>query len=195
MKGHKGYYMKTVDYSKYYWQNDFVRFREKKAEDWEECYFDCFDSEALFLLECDMELPTTKAHYQEFFSTQQNDSKNIGFVIETLSGEVIGGIGLDDINERNGNFSISMRINHDFRGKGYGTSALKLLLDYAFNERRLHKFNATLVDGNIASESMLKKLGCVKEGLRRDAFYHKGKYWNEFRYGLIDSEFNSILNK
>lgn len=47
-----------------------------------------------------------------------------------------------------------MRINHDFRGKGYGTSALKLLLDYAFNERRLHKFNATLVDGNIASESM-----------------------------------------
>lgn len=34
MKGHKGYYMKTVDYSKYYWQNDFVRFREKRAEDW-----------------------------------------------------------------------------------------------------------------------------------------------------------------
>lgn len=182
--------MKTPSYSKYYWQNDLVRLRAGKPEDWEECHFDRFDSEAQFFLECEMELPTTEAQDKEMFSTHRNDSKDVSFVIETLSCEVIGGIGLDNINERNGRFSISMRINHDYRGKGYGTAALKLLLDYAFNERRLHKFNAVLVDGNVASETMLKKLGCVKEGLRREVFYHQGRYWNELCYGLIDSEFN-----
>lgn len=182
--------MNTVDYSNYYWQNDLVRFRAGRLEDWKEHYFDRFDSQARFFLEYHLELPTTEVHDQEMFSIPQNDSKNVGFVIETLSGEVVGGIGLDNINERNGSFSISMRINHDFRGKGYGTSALKLLLDYAFNERRLHKFNANLVEGNVASESMLKKLRCVKEGLRRDSLYHQGKYWNELYYGLTDSEFN-----
>lgn len=182
--------MRTVDYSNYYWQNDLVRFRPWKIEDWEEHYFDRFDSEARFFLEYHLELPTAEEQDQEMFRTPINDTKNIGFVIETPSGEVIGGIGFDRIDERNGSFSVSMRINHDFRGKGYGTSALKLLLDYGFNERRLHKFNASLVEGNVASESMLKKLGCTKEGARREVLYHQGRYWNELYYGLTDSEFN-----
>lgn len=64
------------------------------------------------------------------------------FTIETFDGTNVGSANINSIDEKNGTFSIGMQIGMAFRGKGYGTTAMKILLDYAFNERRLNKFNS-----------------------------------------------------
>ena len=188
---------KTIDYSKYYWQNEKVRFRASKGTDWEEHFYNYFDSEARFLLESQIELPVD-AGIEEENSKKHTDYNNTGrimFTIETLDGINVGGININSIDERNGTFGIGMQINRNYRGKGYGTSAMKILLDYAFNERRLHKYQGFVIEGNIASETMLIKLGCVKEGIIRGTTFHKGKYWNEIHYGLFAEEFNNKNKK
>jgi RimJ/RimL family protein N-acetyltransferase len=76
-----------------------------------------------------------------------------------------------------------------YRGKGYGTAAVKILLKYAFFERRLHKFNDIVLEGNTASASMLKKLGCSQEGVRRQVIYTNGQYLDEILFGLTKDEF------
>ena len=81
------------------------------------------------------------------------------------------------------------RIDRDHRGKGYGTAAVRILLRYAFFERRLNKFNDLVLEGNAASASMLIKLGCIQEGVRRQVIYTNGQYFDEILFGLTKEEF------
>ena len=111
------------------------------------------------------------------------------FSIETLEGINIGAINLNSIDERNGTFSIGMIIDGHHRGKGYGTSAMNILLKYAFFERRLNKYYGSVLDGNIASATMLKKLGCKEEGVRKQMVYSGGKYHDEILFGLTKDEY------
>ncbi|WP_312894921.1 GNAT family N-acetyltransferase [Paenibacillus eucommiae] len=111
------------------------------------------------------------------------------FTIENLNGESIGGINLNSIDERNGTFSIGIVIDKQYRGKGYGTRAMKILLKYAFFERRLNKFNDYVLEGNEVSAKMMKKLGCVQEGIRRQVVYINGQYLDFILFGLTKDEF------
>jgi RimJ/RimL family protein N-acetyltransferase len=184
--------MKEIDFSKYYWQNEAVRLRAPKTSDWEEHFYNYFDSEARFLLESELELPVDAEAAEENQKQNSNNCKQGGriiFTIETLDGVNVGGMNINGIDERNGTFGIGMQIHREYRGKGFGTAAMKIALDYAFNERRLHKYQGFVIEGNIASETMLIKLGCIKEGVIRGTTFHKGKYWNEVHYGLFAEEF------
>ncbi|GHU21694.1 SPBc2 prophage-derived uncharacterized N-acetyltransferase YokL [Spirochaetia bacterium] len=191
--------MKEINYSKYFWQNDQIRLRPIRVEDWEEHYYNLFDNEARFLLDSEIELPFDEKTAEKYWTNWVGDGfdKNgrIRLTIETLEGENVDSMNLHGIDERNGTFGIGMQINRDCRGKGFGTAAMKILLDYAFNERRLHKFQSFVLEGNVASETMLKKLGCIKEGIIRGTTFHNGKYWNEIHYGLFVEEFNKIYKE
>lgn len=185
--------MKKINYMNYYWQNERVRLRAMTPEDWEEHYYNCFDSKARRMLQYELELPPTIEQNKseiERFSDFKPESKRLMFTIENLEGENVGAFNLNSVDERNGTFSIGMQIGMEHRGKGYGTAAMKLLLNYAFNERRLNKFNVSVIEGNIGSETMLKKLGCRQEGVRREVIYTEGVYQDEILYGLTKKEFN-----
>jgi len=182
-----------IDYTGYFWQDEKVRIRKATLEDWETFYMNYFDSDARFFLDNEIELPrdaeNAKEHWRQFIERASGD-KNFAFTIETHNGQYVGGAYLNSIDERNGTFGIGIVTDRTLRGQGYGTAIMRILLDYAFNERRLHKYNAFVVEGNIASETMLKKLGCVHEGVIRETIYHQGRYWNEIHYGITVNEFN-----
>lgn len=190
--------MKTIRYGRYYWQNEKVRLCPGNPDDWEQSYYNRFDSHARFALQYEIELPPVMQQERaasEKYAGFENTVGRLMFNIETLDGVLVGFINLNRIDERSGTFSIGMQIDQDYRGQGYGHAAMRILLDYAFNERRLHKFNAGIVEGNTASETLLKKLGCVHEGVRREVIYHQGRYWDEILYGLTDTEFSKIQQK
>ena len=184
--------MKAINYDNYYWQNNLVRLRAMQPEDWEEHYVNCFDSKARRLLQCEIELPPTKIKDKEMaekFSNFNQESGRLMFVIETLDGHSVGALNLNSVDEKNGTFSIGMQINIDCRGKGYGTAAMRILLGYAFFERRLNKYYGHCLEGNIPSMTMLKKLGCAQEGIRRQQIYTDGRYLDEVLFGLTKEEF------
>lgn len=183
--------MREINYENYFWQDEEVRLRAIQTEDWEGHYYNRFDTPGRRLLECAVELPPTVAEAKSFVE-QNIDFSNPGrmmFTIETLQGVNVGGINLNHIDERNGTFSIGIQIDRDFRGKGYGTRAMRILLRYAFLERRLHKFNDSVLEGNEASAAMMRKLGCVQEGIRRSVVYTNGKYHDFILFGMTKDEF------
>ncbi|WP_145330084.1 GNAT family N-acetyltransferase [Paenibacillus xylanexedens] len=189
--------MRTIDYNQYYWQDDKVRLRAFEEEDWESCYTEGFDSPARILLECAVELPPTIAGAKRFIEQNiafSSTNGRIMFTIENLDGDTIGGINLNSIDERNGTFSIGIVINQPYRGQGYGTSAMNILLGYAFLERRLHKFNDYVLEGNEGSARMMRKLGCVQEGIRRQVVYIHGKHMDFIMFGLTKDEYLANLD-
>ncbi|WP_017813267.1 GNAT family N-acetyltransferase [Paenibacillus shenyangensis] len=186
--------MRTIDYSSYYWQDDRIRLRALAPEDWEDHYINRFDTQARRLLECAVELPPTMVEAQRFAETYAGFANNrLMFTMESLDGENVGALNLNSIDERNGTFSIGIQVDRDHRGKGYGTSAIHLLLKYAFFERRLNKFNNYVLEGNIASATMLRKVGCIQEGIRRQMFYTDGRYQDCILFGLTKDEYVEFL--
>ncbi|MBB6672164.1 GNAT family N-acetyltransferase [Cohnella nanjingensis] len=190
--------MLEIDYSTYFWQDEAIRLRAIAPEDWESCYVSAYDTPARRFLECAIELPPTISGAKKFAEENADFSstnRRIMFTVQNLSGDIVGGINLNSIDERNGTFSIGIVIDNPYRGKGYGTRAVHMLLKYAFFERRLNKFNDNVLEGNEASAAMLRKVGCVQEGVRRQVFYTNGRYHDSILYGLTKDEYMDHLHK
>ncbi|QNO14561.1 GNAT family N-acetyltransferase [Alkalicella caledoniensis] len=184
--------MKKINYENYYWQNDLVRLRALKEEDWEESYYNQFDSKARVMLQYELELPPVEEKVKESYSAFVGFKPGTGrlmFAIENLEGEFVGSFNLNSIDEKNGTFSIGMQMSVGQRGKGYGTAAMRILLGYAFFERRLNKYNGSVIQWNVGSATMLKKVGCKQEGIRRQNIYTDGHYVDEILYGLTKEDF------
>ena len=184
--------MQPICYDNYYWQNDLVRLRAIRTEDWERAYYNLFDSAARRLLQSEIELPpvpeTVQQANQKWVAFDPGSGR-LMFTIETLDGTAVGAFNLNSIDERNGTFHIGMQIDVGQRGKGYGTAAMRILLRYAFCERRLNKYNCYCLEGNAASMAMLKKLGCKQEGVQRQSTYTDGRYLDHILFGLTKEDF------
>ena len=163
--------MKEINYDNYYWQNEYIRLRAVEPDDWEVHYYNRFDTPARRLLDYEVELPPTINEVRNSVETFMDFKSGTGRIMFTIT------------------FSIGMQIDRDHRGKGYGTAAMRLVLRYAFFERRLNKYYGAVLEGNIASSTVLKKLGCVQEGIRRQMVYTDGRYLDEIQFSLTKYEF------
>jgi RimJ/RimL family protein N-acetyltransferase len=189
--------MRPIVYETYFWQDDVVRLRAVRPGDATHHLYNRFDSPARLLLEAMVELPPTEVEAKAFVDEWvdfRETSQRIMFSIETLDGTYVDGLNLAGVDERNGTFGIGIQIDRDQRGKGYGTAAMRILLRYALFERRLHKFNVSVLEGNVASARMLEKLGCVLEGARREVVFANGRYFDEILYGMTEKEFRWALD-
>ncbi len=184
--------MKEIKYDKYYWQNNLVRLRPWSEDDWEWDYINGFDSVGCRLADCKIEYPPTVSASKEF-SVQIADCKNMYsrtyFAIETLEGIHVGRINILQDDFINGTFEIATKIASEHRGKGYGSSAMQILLKFGFIEKRLNKYVGSVIEGNEGSIKMHEKLGCKQEGVLRQSIYTNGKYCDEIMFGLLKEEY------
>lgn len=186
--------MKPIVYDNYFWQDDLVRLRGVREGDWELVYPNCFDTPAMRFVQSKLELPFAPNGTKEFMDRFINfgcSDECLMFTVETLDGEYVGGINMHSIDERNGTFGIGMTIDRDHRGKGYGTAAMRILLKYAFFERRLNKYEGWVVEGNVASATMLKKVVCQEEGRRRQHVFMDGRYMDAILFGMTKEDFEA----
>ncbi len=117
------------------------------------------------------------------------------FTITDLEDNYLGHIHFNYINERHGTFSVGLLITERQRGNGYGKASLELLVKYAFEERRLHKFEGYCLNENVASVKMMKSIGCILEGTSRECVFMNGKYHDRLIFGLSSDEYFELLHK
>ncbi len=176
----------------YYWSKDKITLRPTIPSDWVYFYENYFESETRFLYYTETELPldmsSAKARFSRFLRTAEKKGRT-DLTVLGEDGHVVGSLNLYDIDRRSGSFQIATFISDGERGKGYAKSALLLLLDYAFCELRLHKYNARILKGNTASRALHEKIGAKHEGTLRDMFYHDGGYVDVEWWGMTDEEY------
>ncbi len=139
-------------------------------------------------------LPNKPLIQQEhWYDSIINDpSRDIFAICKIDNDEHIGNVALGNIDfiSRNAALSIFIieRIN---RGKGYGTEALILLLDYAFNRLNLHKVYLRTSPNFIEAISVYRKLGFIEEGRLREHYFCNGIYQDKILFGLLREEFQA----
>lgn len=71
-------------------------------------------------------------------------------------------------------------------GRGIGTEAAKLVLEYAFTTLKLHKLTARVLSYNQGSRKMHEKAGYKLESYLKDELFLAGKYEDLIFYGAIN---------
>lgn len=131
------------------------------------------------------------ANYYEFdnFNTiikEQVEEQKKGLVymylIKNPSGTILGRINLVSIVRGSFNKAeLGYRMDEEHQGKGYATSAVKLVLDEAVNKHKLHRIEAGTSPNNIGSQIVLIKNKFQFVG-RFSKYIHKNGEWCDSIY-------------
>jgi len=100
----------------------------------------------------------------------------------------IGNIKLEPIDFENSKATIGMLIGaKDFWGKGIGTEAIKLLVDYGFKNLNLKEINLGVISENKVAIKVYKKVGFKINSIEKEPIEHDNK--------LFDAIMMSIKNE
>lgn len=109
-------------------------------------------------------------------------------VIEKESGQLIGALGLHQISPIHRRAELGYWMGKPYRGKGYMSEAVELLLAFGFRKVKLERIFAYAMTINPASSRVLKKCGFRDEGLLHRHIKRQGKWRDLYAYGILKSD-------
>lgn len=113
------------------------------------------------------------------------ESLNLGIWYQ---GQLVGNIGLNNIQPSIQKAEIGYWLAADVEGKGIMTRSCQALIDYAFNDYALLKVEIHCAEGNTHSRAIPERLGFTQEGIIRQNERLHGQFVNHVIYGLLASE-------
>jgi len=177
----------------YFWESEHIRFRRLKESDWEKLYDTQKDSHGVRCYEGGLEPLKTQAAYKQYIL--DNIESKYKYAIEDKENNYVGTASITGINQSAGTFYMTIQIFKEYRKRGYAKEALKLILDYAFNELRLNKANSETIDINLGSIKLHKSMGFTIEGTRRQNVFTEGEYHDEILFGMTRDEYIKLYEK
>jgi RimJ/RimL family protein N-acetyltransferase len=110
-------------------------------------------------------------------------------VLEASTGRYLGQVGIHQIHARSrvGRVAcvIASRGDH---GKGYGTAAVRAVVDRGFGELGLHKLWLMVFRRNERGRRLYGRIGFASEGVLRDEYFHDGAWHDMVRMSLLANE-------
>ncbi|HLW02208.1 MAG TPA: GNAT family protein [Ktedonobacterales bacterium] len=139
------------------------------------------------VLEMPMPRDVFRPFFEQHFAQAKPDQLMFGIEFEQ---RLVGFIQLADIDQRMRRAEVGIVIGEKgLQGKGLGTTALRLLLDYAFTVKNLERVSAEVFSFNERSQKLMERVGFQREGLLRQHDIHNGKRQDVFHFGILKPEF------
>ncbi len=76
-------------------------------------------------------------------------------------------------------------------GKGLGTEATRLVLDYAFNTLGLHRVDLRVLEYNQRAIRCFEKGGFVREGMEREGALVEGRWETDVMMSILEKEYRA----
>ena len=171
-----------------------VYLRELTLNDVEDRYQWCLDKEVTKYLNMPEKYPPfSKEETKKWIKMCIN--KTNGYeqkAIVTEEGKHFGWIDLKNFDKLNKHAELGVAIGDKaYWGKGYGLSAMKEMLLWAFNELNLNKVWLRVEVDNENAIKSYKRIGYVEEGILRQDRLRDGKFVDRLRMSILRHEFLS----
>jgi ribosomal-protein-alanine N-acetyltransferase len=129
--------------------------------------------------------PTTPEQFAMLLQRSRQNDFVCFFVCLVADDSIIGAINFSQI-FRGGfqNAYLGYHVATPYAGKGYMSEALKLVLRYAFKHLKLHRIEANIQPGNVASIALVKRAGFVREGYSRRYLKVCGRWRDHERWAI-----------
>lgn len=134
--------------------------------------------------------PSTKESLLDFVKKISGSKDNIIFaIVDKKTNKHIGNIKLGNINwvHRHGELGILIGDKNAW-GKGFGTDACKLLVQYAFEKLNLRKVWLAVFSNNPAAINIYKKIGFEEEGRLKEHVFSDGQFADKLLMSVFNKE-------
>ncbi|WP_460757715.1 GNAT family N-acetyltransferase [Nocardiopsis oceani] len=125
-----------------------------------------------------------------FAAWEQRHDRADWVIYRTEDGAPVGDCALIDLDPDNA--EVNYRIALDSMastGKGYGTEATDLVLEYAFETAGLHRVALQVFDFNTQAQRSYEKSGFVREGVWREHLRWDGKWHDAVLMSILEHEY------
>lgn len=149
------------------------------------------DSEYYRNLDDDPVRPMNPEHFEQWVgtATKQHDESQSFMIVAKPDDVRIGFVAVFDIKYPNASAMFAVGIGEpSYRGKGYGSEALRLMLDYVFDELGMYRIGLRVMAYNSAAIHTYENLGFVREGTQRGAVWREGQRYDIHFYGMLREE-------
>ena len=132
---------------------------------------------------------------KEYLEKNRNNESTFA-IVENNTDKLLGAISLENIEYINRTATLGIFIgDKDYRSKGYGTEAIRLILDFGFNYLNLNNIKLDLMEFNERALKCYKKCGFKEYGRRRKCKFINGKYYDSISMDILAEEFkDSYIN-
>ena len=134
--------------------------------------------------------PSEAAARERIAKWSTNQQADLGLAIETLDDPpvLVGNIGLFDVRTKDRGATLGIALGREYIGRGYGTDAMGIIVDYGFREMGLHRIQLSVAPYNPAGIRAYEKAGFVEEGRHRESVLHDGRWYDEVLMSILDRE-------
>jgi RimJ/RimL family protein N-acetyltransferase len=168
-----------------------LKLRDFEKEDWKAVHDYASDPEVVRYVDFG---PNTEEESKNFVQRalaqqkeQPRNSFSLAIVLEAENA-LIGGCGIYVSNPSNREGYIGYVLNRNFWRRGYATETAQELLEFGFNQLKLHRIFATCDAENVASARVLEKIGMQQEGHFRENGWVKGRWRDSLLCAILDHE-------
>ncbi|WP_400162054.1 GNAT family N-acetyltransferase [Brevibacillus sp. TJ4] len=117
-------------------------------------------------------------------------------IVEKSSGMLVGEVVLNEMDTVNRSANIRIGIQGStFRGKGYGTEAMLLMLRVGFVSLNLHRIHLGVYTFNPRAIHVYEKIGFKREGVQRDVLFANGTFHDMVMMSMLENEFYERYGK
>lgn len=133
----------------------------------------------------------TPAEASEAYKKKERSADEQLFVIVGVKeNKPVGIIRFFNMNNLNRSAELGLLMDPDYRRKGYGTEAARILTLWLFRTRDLNKVYANTSSLNKSAVGMLEKAGFKRDGILRHHYYYDGELRDGYLYSLLRYEFD-----
>jgi RimJ/RimL family protein N-acetyltransferase len=107
-------------------------------------------------------------------------------------GVLVGGVMFTAFDAAAGSCEVGCWLEPSAEGRGLVTSACRVLLDWAFTSRGLHRAEWHCRADNERSSAVAERLGMTLEGVRREAWPYEGTRYDTQIWAVLAAEWPSL---
>lgn len=138
--------------------------------------------------------PYTEAHAHEWITRSAPEERTGGrgivlAVTEFLTQRLVGIVHLRNTDRRLRSSELAYVIAPWARGEGYASEAALAIAEWFFHDQKFERLELRTAAGNTASQQVAQKIGCISEGVLRNAWIARARTghgaWSEVRTDVI----------
>ena len=136
--------------------------------------------------------PQTRAQFRRYLARSRTPAFAGLLIRRNIDDAVVGSVELSQI--ARGAFQsayLGYHIGAPFARQGYMREGLRLVLHYAFRQLRLHRLEANIQPGNVASLALVEGLGFCREGYSPRYLKLGGRWRDHQRWAILAEDWRA----
>ena len=111
-------------------------------------------------------------------------------IIDKSADKFVGAMGIHP-EEKHHTAEVGYWIGKPFWGRGLATAALRLIIQFGFEQLELNRIQAGHFRQNTASGRVMQKANMRREGMQRQGMYHRETYKDVVYYAILRQDYEA----